>query len=71
VSADRLTDARTNGSFFVASIRPEPAELAKLTDVRLVPGMPATVMVPTEARTALDYIAGPLLASFNQAFRQK
>jgi len=28
-------------------------------------------MVPTEERTAFDYVVGPLLMSFNQAFRQK
>jgi epimerase transport system membrane fusion protein len=28
-------------------------------------------MIVTEERTALDYILGPLLASFHSAFRQK
>jgi HlyD family type I secretion membrane fusion protein len=71
VSADRLNDARTNTTYFVASIRPDAADLAQLSGVHLHPGMPATVMVPTESRTALDYIVGPLMASVSQAFRQK
>ncbi len=71
VSADRLTDPKTNNSYFVASIRPDIAELARLPGVHLYPGMPATVMIPTQSRTALDYILGPLTMSFQHAFRQK
>lgn len=71
VSADRLTDPKTNNSYFVASIRPDFAELAALPAVRLYPGMPATAMIPTERRTAFDYLVGPLTTSFTHAFRQK
>jgi membrane fusion protein, epimerase transport system len=39
--------------------------------VKLYPGMAVTVMVPTEERTALDYLLGPVMASFDQAFRQQ
>ena len=46
-------------------------ELAELPNVRLYPGMPATVMIPTINRTAFDYLVGPLSQSFNRAFRQK
>jgi hypothetical protein len=46
-------------------------ELEALPHVRLYPGMPATVNIPTIERTALDYLIGPLTASFNQTFRQK
>ncbi len=71
VSADRLTDAKTERPYFVASIQPDLAELATLPGVGLYPGMPATVTIPTESRTAFDYIVGPLAQSFNKAFRQK
>jgi HlyD family type I secretion membrane fusion protein len=71
VSADRLTDPRANNSYFVASIRPDLDELAELSGVRLYPGMPVSVMIPTESRSALDYLVGPLMMSFKQAFRQK
>ncbi|MGY4229812.1 hypothetical protein ACVMIH_007173 [Bradyrhizobium sp. USDA 4503] len=33
--------------------------------------MPATVMIHTVQRTALEYIAGPLIMSFNHSFRQR
>lgn len=71
ISADRLTDPKTNNAYYTATIRPDFEEIAGLPGVHLYPGMPATVMVPTEARTALDYIVGPLVQSFHHAFRQK
>jgi HlyD family type I secretion membrane fusion protein len=71
LSADRLSDPKTNNSYFVATIRPDAAEIADLPAVRLYPGMSVTVMVPTESRTALDYLVGPLLMSFKHAFRQR
>jgi hypothetical protein len=42
-----------------------------LPDVHLYPGMPATVTIPTESRTALDYIVSPLVVAFDHAFRQR
>jgi HlyD family type I secretion membrane fusion protein len=71
VSADRLTDTKTGNPYFVASIRVDEAELAELPNIRLYPGMPASVMIPTTARTAFDYLIGPLVMSFNHAFRQR
>src|SRR5262249_46560566 len=71
VSADRLTDPKTNNAYFVASVQPDFGRLAQLPGVRLEAGMPASVMITTEARTALDYIVGPLAMSFKQALRQK
>ncbi len=71
VSADRLTDPKTNNSYFVASIRPAFGELAALPGIGLYPGMPTTVMIVTESRTAFDYIVGPLTASLRHSFRQK
>jgi HlyD family type I secretion membrane fusion protein len=71
VSADRLTDPKTNNPYYVASVRIDEAELAALPNIRLYPGMPATVMIPTVQRTAFDYLVGPLAMSFNHSFRQK
>ncbi|RXT36361.1 secretion protein HylD [Bradyrhizobium betae] len=71
VSADRLTDPKTNSPYYTAFVRIDHDELAAMPNIRLYPGMPATVMVPTVQRTAFEYIVGPLVMSFNQAFRQK
>jgi epimerase transport system membrane fusion protein len=71
VSADRLTDSRTGTPYYVALIRVEEKELAMIPNAKLYPGMPATVMIPTIERTAFDYVVGPLVMSFNRAFRQR
>jgi HlyD family type I secretion membrane fusion protein len=71
VSADRLTDPKTNNPYYVAFVRVDQAELAAMPNVKLYPGMPATVMIPTIQRTAFDYIVGPLVMSFNHSFRQR
>ena len=71
VSADRLTDGRTGQPYYLANIRIDEAELDALQNVKLFAGMPATVMVATSQRSALQYLTGPLFASFNLAFREK
>jgi membrane fusion protein, epimerase transport system len=71
VSADRLTDKRTGMPYYTALVRADDQELAASKDVQLYPGMAVTVMIPTKERTALDYLIGPIAASFDQSFRQK
>ena len=71
VSADRLTDERTGVSYYVVSVDVDKDDLAASSEIKLYPGMPATVMITTRERTALDYIVGPLVQSFDQAFREK
>ena len=71
VSADRLTEKRTENPYYVALVRLDENDLAELPHVQLYPGMPATVIIQTVERTALDYLVGPLVMSFNRAFRQK
>jgi HlyD family type I secretion membrane fusion protein len=70
VSADRLADPKTGAPYYVASIKPDLTDINRL-GLRLHPGMPATVNLPTDSRTAFEYIVGPLAASFNHAFKQK
>ncbi|MBB4369399.1 HlyD family type I secretion membrane fusion protein [Bradyrhizobium sp. cir1] len=71
VSADRLTDPKSNNPYYTAFVRIDQDELAAMPNVKLYPGMPATVMIPTVQRTAFEYLVGPLIMSFNHSFRQK
>jgi membrane fusion protein, epimerase transport system len=71
VSADRLTDPKTNVPYYTALVRVDERELADAKDIELQPGMSVTVMIPTEERTALEYLLGPIMTSFDRAFRQK
>lgn len=67
VSADRLTDIHTGVDYFLARV-----QLTENIDgLKLSPGMQAEVMIVTGARSTLDYLAQPLTASLNRAFREK
>ena len=58
MSADRLADERTGAPYYLATVNRDKEELAASPEIKLYPGMPATVMVTTKERTALDYLAG-------------
>ncbi|WP_348629060.1 HlyD family secretion protein, partial [Mesorhizobium sp. M7A.F.Ca.CA.004.06.2.1] len=70
ISADRITDSKTGFPYYLADVAVDPVELAAAPQIALYPGMPASVMIVTEERTALDYVLGPLVVSFHSAFRQ-
>jgi len=46
------------------------AEVARLGGRKLYPGMPAEVIIKTGERTALEYLAQPLLDSMEHAWRE-
>ncbi|MCG8544083.1 MAG: HlyD family type I secretion periplasmic adaptor subunit [Alphaproteobacteria bacterium] len=69
VSADRLEDPRGGAGYFVTRIRIDDAELAKLGNLELVPGMPAEVFIQTGERLAISYLLKPLLESVTRAFK--
>ena len=71
ISADRLTDERTQVPYYVALVDVDATELAASPEIQLYPGMPATVMITTKERTALDYLIGPLASSLERAFRER
>ncbi|MEB0075945.1 HlyD family type I secretion periplasmic adaptor subunit [Pseudomonas sp. CCI3.2] len=59
VSADRLTDERTGQPYYLARIEVTAAGEHKLGDRKLLPGMPADVLINTGKRTMLQYIMQP------------
>lgn len=69
VSADLLEDPATGEAYYAAEIRLDPAALAA-AGATLYPGMPVEAMIVTGKRTALDYVAQPILASAGRAFRE-
>jgi HlyD family secretion protein len=44
--------------------------LAKMSNVELIPGMPAQTMIQTGKSSVAFYAIRPLLESFNGAFRE-
>ena len=71
VSADRMT-TDNGAAFYTMDIKVDPESLSRSAEnLRLYPGMPAEVIVPTSARTALDYIISPVANSMDRAFRER
>lgn len=71
VSGDRFEEERTGEAYFIARIEVDEAQLAKLKNVELSPGMPADVLIVTGSRSLVSYLASPIKDSFNRAFREE
>ena len=71
VSADTTLDQRTGTSYYTVRITMPAKEVAKLGDVRLVPGMPVDAFVQTGDRTVMAYLMKPLSDQIARAFREK
>jgi HlyD family secretion protein len=71
ISADAATDQRTGATYYTVRIGLAPDEIARLGDVKLVPGMPVEVFAQTADRTVLSFLAKPLLDQVKRAFREK
>ncbi|MEO0393243.1 MAG: HlyD family type I secretion periplasmic adaptor subunit [Pseudomonadota bacterium] len=71
LSADAMADQTTGVTFYQARIEVDPGELDDLEDVRLIPGMPAEVMLLTGKRTAMQYIMDPITKSIRSGMREK
>ncbi len=67
VSADSLVDAASKSPYFEVAVRLDAAEVAKLQQIRLVPGMPAQVMIATGEQTFANYLLSPVLVGVEQA----
>jgi len=71
VSPDTTTDQRTGQSTYTIRVSMPPAEIARLGDVKLIPGMPVEAFVQTGDRTLLSYLIKPLNDQLMRAFREK
>ena len=71
VSPDTTTDQRTGQSYYTIRVSMPQAEIARLGDVKLIPGMPVEAFVQTGERTLLSYLIKPLNDQLMRAFREK
>lgn len=73
VSADALqeTGRQAGQEVYVARVDLSASELARLKGFKPTPGMPAEVMVQTESRTFLSYLAKPITDSMSRAFMEQ
>ncbi len=74
--APDLTREQQNGlqpaqAYYTARIALPPAALAKLKNIRLVPGMSAEAFIQTQERTPLEYLLKPLQEQIARTFRER
>ena len=71
ISQDLLTDAEGKVSYYLARIEITEEGLARLGNRRIVPGMPAEVVIKTGERTMLTYLLHPLVRRFAQSMKEE
>jgi len=74
ISADAIVDEKSGHSFYVAEVEAPASELERLKrtspSLKLVPGMPAEVLIVTGKRTLVEYLTEPMLRRFHRALRE-
>jgi HlyD family secretion protein len=71
ISADVSPDQRTGQNFYTARITIPAEELARLGNVKVLPGMPAEIFARTYDRSVLSYFTKPLTDQIVRAFRER
>jgi len=75
VSADLAHDPPAAGQasqpYYLVRVSLPRSEIAKLGDMRLVPGMPAEAFIQTYSRTPLQYLIKPLHDQVARTFRER
>ena len=71
ISADASTDQRTGQTYYTVRIAMPAEEVAKLGEVRIVPGMPVEAFIQTGDRTMISYLTKPLHDQLMRMFREK
>ncbi|PHR94056.1 MAG: hemolysin secretion protein D [Robiginitomaculum sp.] len=70
-SANSLVDEYTGVPYFSVLIEIPEAEMKKLGDMVLVPGMPADSFIQTQDRTVMSYLLKPFRDQLNRTFREE
>jgi HlyD family type I secretion membrane fusion protein len=70
-SADARPDSEGHALFFDVTVDVDPSELKKIHGLKLMPGTPIEIIIPTGSRTVLDYILEPITMSMRHGLREK
>jgi HlyD family secretion protein len=70
IAGDLIREPQTGLAYYTAGVRVEPGELARLKDLKLVPGMPVEAYIKTGERTLANYLLRPLLDQVQRAMRE-
>lgn len=70
VPPDAVTDPATGRSFYRVTLTLPEAEIDRLGDVALTPGMPVEAFLATGSRPVIDWLMAPLVAPMRHAMRE-
>jgi hypothetical protein len=70
ISRDRILDEQLRQFYYLGIISLSRADIPERYRTRIIPGMPAEVIVPAGERTVLAYLISPLFGSLHKAFRE-
>ena len=70
LSADTIVDEISGEPFYEGKVELEKADIGLLGGERLVPGMPAEVLIKTGTRTLLSYLVSPLSRMFEASLTE-
>jgi len=71
VSADITRDTKSDTSYYTVRISLPGDELARLSGLQLISGMPAEVFIQTESRTMMSYLFKPINDQLHRMFRER
>ena len=71
ISADLVVDQRTGLGQYVVRIAIPEEQIARLGELKLVPGMPVEAFMQTRPRTVISYLAKPVTDQLARTFREK
>jgi HlyD family secretion protein len=70
IAPDQSEDQRTGASYYTARVAVSDAQVARLKDLKIIPGMPVEVFIQTSSRTMLSYLLKPLTDQVKRTFRE-
>jgi HlyD family secretion protein len=71
LTRDQQSGPQVSPPYYLVRISLPAEEVARLGDLKLVPGMPAEAFIQTYARTPLEYLLKPLHEQIARTFRER
>jgi HlyD family secretion protein len=71
ISAETTQDTKTGQPYYMIRIAFAAADVKRIGEVKLVPGMPVEAFIQTSDRTVLSYLVKPVEDQVTRAFREK
>ena len=71
ISGDIVLDQRSGATYYLIHIAIPTDEIARLKNLKLIPGIPVEAFVQTGERTVISYLVKPLRDQVQKAFRER